>query len=74
MDFKGRMDAQSDTFFRIKVTRIFTTLSQHEKSDNFRVTVSLARKYILQQPQLMFEKLCKEETVKIWLEKDSRGA
>jgi hypothetical protein len=55
MDFKSRMDAQSDTFFRIKVTRIFTTLFQHEKGDNFRVTVSLARKYILQQPQLMFE-------------------
>jgi len=28
--FKGRMGAQSDTFFRIKVTKIFTTLFQHE--------------------------------------------
>lgn len=73
MDFKGRMDAQSDTFFRIKVTRIFTTLFQHEKSDNFHVTASLARKYILRQSQLMFEKLCKEETVKIWLEKSFKG-
>lgn len=58
MDFKGRMDAQSDTLFK------------YEKSDNFHVTASLARNYILRQSQLMFEKLCKEETVKIWLEKN----
>src|ERR1700722_2716628 len=47
----------------------FTILFQREKSDNFHVTASLGRQYILRQPQLMFEKLSKEETAKVLREK-----
>src|SRR5438045_4731376 len=45
-------------------------LFEREKSDGIRVSADHARIYMLRQPKIMFEKLCKEETVQKWLQQN----
>ena len=67
-NFSDRMSAESSSFFKLAITRLFSAELEKEASNTFHVTAEEGRIYELREPKKIFKKLCELDDVKQWLQ------
>ncbi|CAM6121424.1 unnamed protein product [Calypogeia fissa] len=66
------MEASSDSFFKLQIMKIVSTLFSYEHNNTLHVSAEEGRKYMLRQPKKLFSTLFTREPVKRWLEDQYR--
>ena len=66
--FSGRLSLESNSFFRLAITRLLSAKLETEKSKTYHIKAEEGCIYELRQPKTVFQNLCKLDEVKKWLE------
>jgi hypothetical protein len=67
-NFSGRVSGESNSFFKLAITRFLSAKLEIEMFKTYHVTAKEARIYELREPKAIFRKLCELDTVKKWLQ------